>query len=110
MPPRNCEGDLSTKIGLDHGERQIHPCGHARGCPNAAILDVDRIAFDDHRANCPVTTMVVARRFDMPLQNKLDAFTAMFIRAMRSRTSASASRLPKADRLLSASFCLERNV
>jgi len=49
MPPGNGECNCAAVVGFDHRQRQIHPCGHAGGGPNAAILDMDSIAVDVDR-------------------------------------------------------------
>ena len=49
VPSGNRESDLSAKIDLDHRKRQIHSGGHACRRPDAAILYMDRITFNEHR-------------------------------------------------------------
>src|ERR1051326_6752495 len=48
VPTRNCERNPASKIDLDHRKREIHAGRDACGSPNAAILDMDGVAVDDH--------------------------------------------------------------
>jgi hypothetical protein len=54
MPARDGKSDLSTEICLDHREREIHSSGHSCRRPNAAILNVDGIAVDQHGGPKPL--------------------------------------------------------
>ena len=57
MPPRNRESNLSAKINLDHRKCEIHSGGHTCRRPDAAILYMDGITFDQHRRTKPLQSV-----------------------------------------------------
>src|SRR5262245_23020732 len=46
--PRDSQGCRTTKIGLDHSERQIHARRNTRRCPDIAVSHIDRLIIDVH--------------------------------------------------------------